>query len=311
MWPKPEVLSNSLSALPRLAMVLGGLLGSVLMLAIHFGRSAQDSSRELQRAHDQLEERVKDRTLELQRVNAILQAEVSERTRAEDSYRDLSGRLLRLQDDERRRIARELHDSTAQMLGALSINMDRSLALVQAGETPALERVLVESGQFVEEVTQEIRTVSYLLHPPMLDDLGLEYVLPWYAAGFSQRSGIATDLRIQPGLGRLPSEVELTLFRIVQEALANVHRHSGSATVAISLRRGADTAVLEVRDHGSGLPQAVIDAVAGSNASAPVGVGIAGMRERVRQLKGRMEMSSDRDGTTLRTTLPVTGVPGS
>jgi len=309
VWPKPEILSRSQSSLPRLAMVLGGLLGSVLMLAIHFGRSAQNSSRELQQAHDELEERVRERTLELEKVNIVLQAEVAERKRAEDSHRDLSGRLLRLQDEERRRIARELHDSTAQMLGALAINMDRSVRLVHAHDCTRLQRVLAESGQLLEEVTQEIRTVSYLLHPPMLDDLGLEYVLPWYAAGFSRRSGIASELDIQANLGRLPCEAELTLFRIVQEALANVHRHSGSATVAIHLSRTEDSVILEVRDHGSGLPEGVLEAATNSSATAPMGVGIAGMRERVRQLHGRMEIASELHGTTLRTVLPL-GVDG-
>lgn len=305
IWPKPEILSQWRSSLPGLAMVLGGLLGSVLMLTIHFARAARRSSRELQRAHDGLEQRVKDRTLALEAVNGALQAEVVDRKRAEDSYRELSGRLLRLQDEERRRIARELHDSTAQMLGALAINVDRSLALAEAGDIARLRGVLGESREFAEEVTQELRTVSYLLHPPMLDDLGLEYVLPWYAAGFSRRSGIATTLHIEPGVGRMPPEIELTLFRIVQEGLANVHRHSGSPSVEITLSRTDDWAALEVRDQGAGLPETVMAAVGAEATAAPVGVGIAGMRERVRQLRGRMDISSGEQGTTLRTTLPL------
>jgi signal transduction histidine kinase len=304
VWPKPEILSRWRSAWPEVSMVLGGLLGCVLMLAVHLGGEARRSSRELRRAHDELERRVKDRTIELEDLNATLKREVDERTRAEDSYRDLSGRLLRLQDEERRRIARDLHDSTAQMLGALAINVDRSAALARDGNLGALRTVLAESGQFVEEVTQEIRTVSYLLHPPMLDDLGLQYVLPWYASGFSQRSGISTELHLHPELGRLPGEIELTLFRIVQESLANVHRHSGSPSVSIRLTRDQRVATLEVSDSGTGLPQAVLDRPA--SAVASLGVGIAGMRERVRQLGGRMEIVSSQEGTTLRTVLPIT-----
>jgi signal transduction histidine kinase len=246
---------------------------------------------------------VRERTIELEKVNGTLQREVVDRTHAEDSYRDLSGRLLRLRDEERRRIARELHDSTAQMLGALAINVDRSITLAHAGNLAALQQVLGESVHFVEEVTQEIRTVSYLLHPPMLDDLGLQYVLPWYANGFSQRSGIRTDLDIEPTIGRLPSEIELTLFRIVQESLANVHRHSGSPSVFIGLRRDRDSATLVVSDRGSGLPQRVLDA--STTGVGSIGVGIAGMRERVRQLRGKMEIASDAGGTTLRTVLPL------
>jgi len=307
VWPNREILSDLQSPLPKVAMVLGGLLGSVLMLAIHFGLATSRASREIQRAHDQLEERVKERTLELEHVNKALYSEVGDRKRAEDSYRGLSGRLMRLQDEERRRIARELHDSTAQMLGALAINVDRARAAVDTKDLRRLEQLLTESGEFVEEVTQEIRTVSYLLHPPMLDDLGLEYVLPWYAAGFGQRSGIETTLDIQPDLGRLPCEIELTLFRTVQEALANVHRHSGSPSVALALFRSAHYVTLEICDKGKGLPQVVLDAVMGANQpSAPIGVGIAGMRERVHQLKGQMEISSSKGGTTIRTVLPVT-----
>jgi signal transduction histidine kinase len=299
-------VSGMQSSLPQVALVLGGLLGSVLMLAIHFGRAAQRTSKELQRAHDGLEQRVKERTLELEAVNQALQAEVEVRKRAEGSSRDLSARLLRLQDEERRRLARELHDSTAQLLGALAINVDRARGLAQARDAARLEHVLCESGEFVEEITQEIRTVSYLLHPPMLDDLGLEYLLPWYVEGFSRRSGIAATLDIQRDLGRLPCEIELTFFRIAQEALANVHRHSGSRTVTVTLARTGDCATLEIADQGSGLPPDVLDAVASATTTAaPIGVGIAGMRERVRQLKGRMDVSSSSHGTTIRTVLPL------
>jgi signal transduction histidine kinase len=310
VWPKPELLSVMRSSLPMVAMLLGGLLGGVLLLTVHFARAAQRTSTELRRAHDGLEERVKARTIELENISHTLQAEVTVRTRAEDSYRDLSGRLLRLQDEERHRFARELHDSTAQALGALAINVDRSKHLARAGEIARLSVVLDESAQIVEEVTQEIRTVSHLLHPPLLDDLGLEYVLPWYADGFGRRSGIDVMVDVQADLGRLPHEIELTLFRIAQEALANVHRHSGSLSVSIALSRTADSATLVVGDRGSGMPPAVLEDVMGT-VTAPIGVGIAGMRGRVNQLHGALDITSGDQGTTIRAVLPLVGSTAS
>ena len=148
----------------------------------------------------------------------------------------MSGWLLQLQEEERRRIARDLHDSSAQLLGAIAINLERARQLAQSYADADLNRILLESTNFLENVTMEIRTLSFLLHPPMLGELGLRHVLPQYIEGFSQRSGIAVDLKIQPGLDRFPLEVEWTLFRVTQEALTNVHRHSGSRTAGIALR---------------------------------------------------------------------------
>ena len=304
VWPKPELLSGMRSSMPGLAMLLGGLLGAVLVVAVHFGQAARNTSRELRRAHDELEERVRARTQELEHTSHALKGEVADRRRAEDSYRDLSGKLLLLQDEERRRFARELHDSTAQVLGALAINVDRSLQLARAGEIAGLTGVLDDSAKIVEEVTQEIRTVSHLLHPPMLDDLGIEYALPWYADGFARRSGIAVSLDIEPDLGRLPTDIELTLFRIVQEGLANVHRHSGSRRVSIALSRAESDVTLTIMDFGVGIPKAALDAVHGAS-HAPIGVGIAGMRGRVSQLHGRLDITSGGSGTTIRAVLPL------
>jgi signal transduction histidine kinase len=150
---------------------------------------------------------------------------------------------------------------------------------------------------------QEVRTVSYLLHQPIIDELGLENVLPWYVQGFSRRSGIETTLDIPEDLGRLPYDVEITLFRIVQEALTNVHRHSGSATAGIVLRLDDSTVTLEIRDQGTGMPPGIEEP--SREAMAIIGVGIAGMRERVHQLHGTLSIAGT-EGTTIRVVLPLT-----
>ena len=273
------------------------------MLTFYFGRAAQARSRELRQARDELELRVHRRTEELERANDDLEAQILERRRAEDSLRHLSGRLLQLQDEERRRIARELHDSTTQVLGALAINMDQAQRLARQDESSSLADIIGDSRELLDDVSREIRTVSYVLHPPMLDELGLEYVLPWFVEGFSKRSGIAVDMDIQKDIGRLPADVETTLFRIAQEAMTNVHRHSGSNTARIALHRDAGSATLEIEDQGRGLPPDVLEPT--RHATAGLGIGIAGMRERVRQLGGRLDISGSSRGTAVRVVLPL------
>lgn len=306
VWPEGDVIAMTRSRLPELAMVLGALLGCLLVISVFGLHSARVSSAALRRTHDVLEERVRERTIELQRANTHLGSEVAERIRTEQLLRALSGRLLKIQDDERRRIARELHDSMGQTLSALSNNLT-ALARMTPETNPALSTLLSESSALIEGVMQEVRTLSYLLHPPLLDDLGLEYVLPWYAAGFSKRSGIDIALQIAPDVGRLPSEIELTLFRITQEALSNVHRHSGGHTVTISVSRTADAVSLTIKDDGRGVPVEIVEPAAMSN----LGVGIAGMRERVRQFGGRLEIRGDAAGTTIAVDLPVIGYDGA
>jgi signal transduction histidine kinase len=307
VWPDAALLFDMRSWMPELAGVLGGLLGSALLLALHFGRAAQSRSGELRQARDLLDVRVRQRTAELQQANEHLEAQIAERIRAEDSLQHLSGRLLRLQDEERQRISRELHDSTTQMLGAVAINVGQAQRLAEEVRDPKLTSLLRDSMQFLDQVTTEIRTVSYLLHPPVLDELGLEYVLPWYVDGFSKRSGISVDLDIQPDLGRLPQEVEITLFRITQEALTNVHRHSGSPTASITLFRDGGVATLEIEDQGCGVPRVVLEPT--RETIANLGVGIAGMRERVRQLGGDLEIAGSPHGTTIRAVLPLSARP--
>ncbi len=203
---------------------------------------------------------------------------------------------MQLQDEERRRLARELHDSTGQMLAALNIAL--TLLKDMSSESDAkMAKIIQESGALTEELTRQIRTMSYLLHPPLLDEAGLESALRWYVEGFSQRSNIAVDIQVSENLGRLSSEVEIALFRVVQESLTNVHRHSGSRVANVHIARDSDRVALEIRDEGK-------TEQAGKKSFAP-GVGILGMRERVRQLGGRLEIFSDEHGTLIRALVPI------
>jgi PAS domain S-box-containing protein len=234
---------------------------------------------------DQLEQRVQARTYELERSNT--------------SLRELSGRLLQMQDDERRRIARELHDSIGQLLAALSMNI-ATVALEKHKLTTVAQSCIEENEGLVMRVSDEIRTLSYLLHPPLLDEIGLESALKDYVDGFGKRSKIAVELEMPRDFGRLSKEAEIALFRVVQECLTNIHRHSGSATAAIRISRQNGIVSLEVKDDGKGIPAEKLVQV---NASGTVGVGFRGMRERLRQLGGSLEVRSDEKGTIVAATL--------
>jgi signal transduction histidine kinase len=304
VWPEPKMLRDIGPDLSEVALLMGSLIGMLLFLTLDFARTAYFRLRELRRARDELELRVAERTAELQLSNQALATEIGERRWAQASLQELSGRLLRLRDEEQRRIARELHDGTVQTLGALAIGLEKIQQLIPGGDGPRVSKLLAESGEMVERVITELRTISYLLHPPMLDDLGLEDVLPWYAEGFASRSGISVSVDVQSNFGRLPHELELTLFRIVQEGLANIHRHSGSPTAEITLIRDAHQVTLQIADHGRGIPRGGVE---GGNGRVLMGVGIAGMRERVRQMRGSLEIESDAKGTLIRATLPSAG----
>lgn len=244
---------------------------------------------ELKLVRDELEVRVNQRTAELRAAEADL--------------RLLSGRLMQLQDEERRRISRELHDSSGQALAALSM----SLAMLDREADKLSERArrnLSDAARLVRELSQEVRTMSHLLHPPLLDEAGLESALRWFVEGFAQRSGITVDLELAPQLGRLSREMEIAIFRVVQESLANVHRHSGSKTAQVRVGRDSQKATLEICDQGHGL---AADAKAESEGPAFPGVGIQGMRERVRQLGGHFEIHSREGSTVVQATIPLRG----
>jgi PAS domain S-box-containing protein len=230
-------------------------------------------------------------------------SDITERLRAEDALHQLSTRLLQLQDEERRRLGRELHDSLAQSV--LAVNLKLAQATEASGFVSETARIALEGARrLLQEMSQEIRTLSYLLHPPLLDELGLVSAIKQYAEGFSERSGIHLNLDLPSGFGRLPQEAETALFRIVQESLSNIQRHSGSETAVISLRAEADRSRLEVSDKGKG-----IDKNRTGSAGAPprLGVGILGMRERMAQLGGKLEIESGPSGTTVRATIPLRG----
>jgi signal transduction histidine kinase len=209
-----------------------------------------------------------------------------------------------LQDEERRRISRELHDSVGQIVVALIMNLSQLREAANA--SPSLERLFSDSDSLVQELSRDLRTMSHLLHPPLLDEVGLASALEWYVDGFAQRSGIATTLELVPqDFGRLNSDCEIALFRIVQECLTNVHRHSGSADAAVRLSRSRTEVRLEVQDRGKGIPPEKRFATPGS-----IGVGLSGMRERVVQLGGKMDIQSDA-GTKVVATLPIPHDPAA
>ena len=228
--------------------------------------------------------------------------DASERKQAEEARRRFSGELLKLQDRERRQLARELHDSTAQQLTALATYLaviGKSSRLLPASARRALD----ECRSLAEQCHREIRTFSYLLHPPILDEIGLPDALRWYCDGFTKRSGIPVDLTIPSDLGRMSQEVEGTVFRIVQESLVNVHRHSGSPTARIRVDRNDHELIVEVQDEGRGMSKEVL--ADGRINRANLGVGIAGMQERIRSLQGRLDIESGGRGTTVRTIIPI------
>jgi len=230
-----------------------------------------------------------------------LNTDLTEQKRAEENLRTMSGRLLQLQDEERRRIARELHDSAGQMLVALDMN----LATIQrdgANLNHGAARACAESLHLVQQLSKELRTISHLLHPPLLDEAGLPSAIRWFVEGFAERSKIPVALEIPQNLGRLSPEFETTIFRVVQEGLTNIHRHSGSSTAAIRISQGPEAIRLEISDRGKGIPAGVQLGLAGAGRS---GVGIQGMRERLRQLGGHLEIQSRRTGTTILAVLPL------
>jgi PAS domain S-box-containing protein len=229
--------------------------------------------------------------------------DITERKRAEESLRDLSSRLLKMQDEERRRIARELHDSAGQILVALSMNLT-PLASGANAVGPHSIKVVKESLGLIDDLTTEVRTISHLLHPPLLDEVGLSSALRMYLDGFADRSKIKGDLEIPDDFGRLSQELETAIFRIVQESVTNIHRHSGSPVARIHISRPGSDVRVEVEDRGKGIP---LKKRSEMESTGMGGVGIRGMRERIRQLGGTLEIRSGGNGrgTLIVALLPI------
>jgi PAS domain S-box-containing protein len=240
---------------------------------------------ELTAARAQLEKRFEGHAAELELANQGL--------------RQLSARLLQLQDEERRRLARELHDSVGQMLAAVKMN---SSVLQSLRLQPEAAKCAAESDRLLDDIIAEVRTISHLLHPPLLDEVGLPVAVKCYVEGFSERSRIAVTLDMEEDIGRLGHETEIALFRILQEGLTNVHRHSGSRSASVRLAQRDGKVRLEIIDRGKGIPaKKQLDL----NSPGQLGVGFRGMRERVLQIGGNLEIHSGANGTTVVAIVPV------
>ena len=221
---------------------------------------------------------------------------------SQNSLRELSLHLLRTQDEERRAIGREMHDSLGQYLSVLKMRIDAMSGCEETG-APVTRRDLNECTKLIDECVKEVRTVSYLLYPPMLEEMGLKSAIAWYLEGLTQRSGIVATFDAPEEFDRLPRDSELVLFRVLQECLTNVHKHSGSKTAKVSLSRSDGKVVLEVADSGNGFPATVGGDPRDWNGS--FGVGLRGMTERLHQLGGHLDVNSSETGTRVRAIVPV------
>jgi signal transduction histidine kinase len=245
---------------------------------------------------------------ELLRAKVCVFADLHRKTRQMEllnrELRALSARLMATQDEERRRIARDLHDSVGQIVAALSMNN----GLIQTEEMklkPAVAGAVRQNSELLEQLSREIRTISHLLHPPLLDEVGLLPAIRTFAEGFAQRSKVKVTIDLSPDIGRLPPNIEISIFRIVQECLTNIYRHSGSETAGIRIWPSKENQLtVEVRDEGKGMPT-------GSNHNGASGkghgMGLSGMRERVRELGGNLEVHSNSSGTSVIAALPLIG----
>ncbi len=289
-WFIPPVHSLRVHGTPQAVSILAFLLGSSVLVAMGGARRRREEV--LLAAQGELEKAVKQRTVGLDGTNQNL--------------RELSARLLQLQDDERRRIARELHDSVGQMLAALGMNLAAVGADIERLTKTA--STVNDSAALVQELSKEVRTISHLLHPPLLDEAGLAAALRWYIEGFAQRSKIEVDLEFPADFARLSRESETAIFRTVQECLTNIHRHSGSPTARICIAASDGDVRVEVEDRGKGIPPEKQFEMASMGTP---GVGIRGMRERLRQLGGSLDIHSNGKGTLIVARLPAADTSSS
>jgi signal transduction histidine kinase len=283
-WFVPPVHSFRVLQTEQLISILAFLFASTAVVAM--GEARRRHNQRLRSGQAELEGKVQERTVELDTANKNL--------------RDLSARLLQLQDEERRRIARELHDSVGQLLAGLAMNLSAVRADIDRLSKTAT--ALTDSEALVKEMGKEVRTISYLLHPPLLDESGLASAVRWYTDGFAQRSSIKVDLDVPADFGRFSPELETAIFRVVQECLTNVHRHSGSSIAKIRLLHLGGQVIVEVADKGKGIPSEMREKMVSGGTP---GVGIRGMKERIRQLGGSLEITSNGNGTVILARLPA------
>lgn len=283
------ILPTHSFTIPALAESLGALVFLFTSsIIVAFGETNRRNLERLARTQEELELQISQHTKELNTANKHL--------------RDLTGHVLHLQDEERRRIARELHDGVGQSLAALGMNLSTIAADIERIAKTAA--TVADSATLVNDMSRDIRTISYLLHPPLLDEAGLLAALRLYIQGFAERSKIAVELDLSEDFGRLSGELEMAIFRVVQECLTNIHRHAGSLVAKITIARSANDIQVTVHDQGKGISPEKLSEM---HTSSLPGVGIRGMRERIRQLGGTLEVSSDGDGkgTVVFARLPV------
>jgi len=279
-------------------LVLNGellkILGDAVLGENYRTRQYQAALRQLQESKASVEAQVSARTRELQSRNTEVQ-------RQSEQLREISNRLQQVENDERRRIARELHDSAGQLLTGLDLDLVLIADHAKKQNARRIARHARDGLRIVQQLHHEIRTMTYLLHPPLLEQSGLQEPLHIYVEGFAKRSGLEVNMTSSEGFGRLPREMELAIFRIVQECLTNIHRHSGSKNASIRLERGTEAVSLDIQDSGHGIPREKLRALESSGS----GVGIRGMRERVNQLNGHMNIQSNSRGTRVSVSFPA------
>lgn len=285
-WILPPFRSLQIMNRAQAVGMVAFLCVSAAMIAM--GEAHRRARDELQKSHDELESRVRERTGELEAVR--------------ESLRKLTGHLLQLRDNEQRKLARELHDSVGQLLVAANINL--SFVEAEAAKlSPRAAAAISESIILLQQTITGVRSASYLLHPPLLDDAGLTSALRAYTDGVSSRTNLEIDLVFSPDdLGRVTRDLEIAVFRVVQEGLANVHRHSGSRVARVTIERSPEQISVEIQDHGRGMPERVLSDIESGRTS---GVGIGAMRERVRELGGTFQIESNGNGTRVSVRLPV------
>jgi PAS domain S-box-containing protein len=272
---------------------------------IHDVTAQKEMEWALRKAHDELEMRVSERTTELEQTNLQMRAQAETLESSNQELRHLSTRLLHVQDEERRRIAHDLQDRTGQTLALLTITL--SALKSEVGRfSPELAKGLADNADLVRQVSVELRALSYLLHPPLLDEIGLASALHWLVEGFGKRSGIIVALELPGNLGRMPLDLETAIYRVVQECLTNIHRHSQSPVAAIRLSQSGGRIVLEITDQGKGIDPQKLSQIASSCAS---GVGLRGIRERIQNFRGDLEITSGKNGTRIKAVIPTDDQP--